>query len=229
MVMSSASRHSSELQARRIVLLGPPGAGKGTQAELLARELAVPHIAAGDLLRAEVQRESPLGQEAQGYMDRGELVPHELVVRIVGARLAEVGEQGFILDGFPRNLAQAEALEQLVQIERVIHLVLSREQVIERLSARLVCSGCGQNYQTASQPLAQEERCQHCGGELVRRSDDRPEVVAKRYDEQYNNQIEALLQFYLELGERRGLALLCTVSGEGPVEQVRRRLLAALG
>ncbi len=225
MVMSSASQHGSELKARRIVLLGPPGAGKGTQAELLAQELAVPHIAAGDLLRAEVQRGGPLGQEAQGYMDRGELVPHELVVRIVGARLAEVGRQGFILDGFPRDLAQAEALEQLVQVERVIHLVLSREEVIRRLSARLVCAGCGQNYQH----LLQEGRCQRCGGELVRRSDDRPEVVAKRYDEQYNNQIEALLHFYRELGERRGLALLRTVSGEGSVETVRRRLLEALG
>lgn len=224
MVMSSASQHGSELKARRIVLLGPPGAGKGTQAELLAQELAVPHIAAGDLLRAEVQRGGPLGQEAQGYMDRGELVPHELVVRIVGARLAEVGQQGFILDGFPRNLAQAEALEQLVQVERVIHLVLSREEVIQRLSARLVCAGCGQNYQH----LLQEGHCQRCGGELVRRSDDRPEVVAKRYDEQYNNQIEALLHFYRELGKRGGAALLRTVSGEGSVEQVRRRLLEAL-
>ena len=226
--MSSASQHGSELKARRIVLLGPPGAGKGTQAELLAQELAVPHIAAGDLLRAEVQRKSPLGQEAQGYMDRGELVPHELVVRIVGARLAEVGRQGFILDGFPRNLTQAEALEGLVKLDRVIHIDLSREQVIKRLSSRLVCAGCGQNYQ-ASSHLVQEGRCQRCGGELMRRPDDRPEVVAKRYDEQYNNHIEALLRFYQELGERQGRTLLRTVSGEGTVEQVRRRLLEALG
>lgn len=155
-------------------------------------------------------------------MDRGELVPLDLVVRMIRLRLAEVGQNGFALDGFPRNLAQAEALEQLVPLDRVIHIALSRDEVVRRLSARLLCERCGRNYNARSQPPDRAGSCDACGGKLVQRTDDRPDVVAKRYDTQYNSEIAGLLRFYEERG------LLRTVSGEGAVDEVYQRLWQAL-
>jgi adenylate kinase len=207
---------------RRIVLLGPPGSGKGTQGERLAQALGVPRIAAGDLLRDEIKRGTPLGMQAKSYMDRGDLVPLELVVRMIRARLTEVGQNGFVLDGFPRNLAQAEALEQSVQVDRIIHIALSREEVVRRLGSRWVCEQCGRNYNLLSQRPGRAGLCDACGGKLVQRSDDRPDVVAKRYDTQYNSEIAGLLRFYEERG------LLETVAGEGSVDEVYQRLWQVL-
>ncbi len=221
--MVGKPQHRVQSTIRRIVLLGPPGSGKGTQGERLAQALDVPRIAAGDLLRDEVKRQTSLGLEAQRYMDRGELVPLNLVVRIISARLSEVGQKGFVLDGFPRNVAQAEALERQVKVDRVIEIVLSREEVVRRLSARLICESCGRNYNKLTRPPERAGLCDICGGRLIQRSDDRPEVVARRYDTQYNSEIEGLRRFYEERD------LLRTVAGNGSIDEVYQRLLGALG
>ncbi|MGQ9477491.1 MAG: adenylate kinase [Candidatus Bipolaricaulia bacterium] len=213
------SRAASPKKARGIVLLGPPGAGKGTQAALLAKELELKHISTGEILREEVERGTELGRKAKAYMDRGELVPDELVIAMLRGRLDS--GSGFILDGFPRTLNQAEALERMVRLDRVLNIHLSEEEVVRRLSARRVCKSCGRNYNLISNPPKVEGRCDSCGGELFQRDDDKPEVIRRRY-RVYQEETAPLKDFYRERG------LLVEVEGDRPIEELFQEVLEVL-
>ena len=224
--MSASLSLSLHTRARGIILLGPPGAGKGTQAGLLADHLGLEHISTGEILREEVRRETELGRRAREYMDRGELVPDELIIAMLRERLEGHGDDsefGFILDGFPRTLAQAEALEGLdsVSIEKVLNIRLPEEEVIRRLSARRVCRGCGRNYNLLTSPPRSPGVCDSCGGELFQRDDDRPEVIRRRY-RVYEEETAPVKEFY----RRRGL--LQEVDGARPIEEVFQEALRLL-
>ncbi|MCS6936736.1 MAG: adenylate kinase [Candidatus Bipolaricaulota bacterium] len=204
---------------RKIVFLGPPGAGKGTQAVRLAQELGVPHIATGDLLRAEVQNQTELGMRAKSYMDRGELVPDELVVAMIRGRLEKAS--GFVLDGFPRNLSQAQLLNGVTRVERAVLFSLSREEIVKRLSARRLCPQCGQIYNLLARPPKHDEICDACHTRLMQRSDDRPEVIENRVDI-YTREIQPVLEFY------QNQSVLREVDARGSVEEVYRAVKAAV-
>ncbi|MFN4218204.1 MAG: adenylate kinase [Candidatus Bipolaricaulia bacterium] len=208
------------MTARRIVLLGPPGSGKGTQAVRLAAWLGVPHISTGDLLRSEVQHRTELGAQAQGFMDRGELVPDQLVAEMIRKRLQ--GTTGFVLDGFPRNLKQAQILESVTEVDRVLHFRLERAEIVRRLSARRVCPQCGQVYNLLSSPPQRNALCDVCGVELTQRSDDTPEVIERRIDVQYAREIGPMLDFYKKRNVLR------EIDAHGDIETVYRAARRAL-
>jgi adenylate kinase len=206
----------------RIVFLGPPGAGKGTQATLLSRELNVPHLSTGDLFRAAVAARTPLGLEADGHMRAGRLVPDDLVLRILQERLSQPdAAQGFLLDGFPRNLAQAETLDRISPVDVVVSFDLPDQVLIRRLSARWVCPKCQSVYNLESRPPRAQGRCDQDGSELVQRPDDRPEAVTTRL-KVYSSQTAPLLEYY----RRRGI--LRPVDANGSPEDVTRRIRSAL-
>ncbi len=189
----------------RIILLGPPGAGKGTQASRIAEAYAIPHISTGDILRANVREATPLGAEAKTYMEAGELVPDQVVMRMVGDRLREPdAAHGFLFDGFPRTVPQAEALEHLLMehetpLDAVLRLAVPDQDVIARLTGRRTCAQCGRIYHVEFDPPQQEGRCDECGGELRQREDDTEEVVRNRL-EVYRAQTEPLEHFYWQRG-----------------------------
>lgn len=184
-----------------IVLLGPPGAGKGTQAKVLAKKLAVPHISTGDLLRQNVANGTPLGAQAKDYMNKGLLVPDALVSQMLGERLKQDDiKPGFILDGYPRNLNQAKELDSLLpslglRIDTVIDLTVSETIIIQRLSGRLVCRKCGALYHRANMRPKKDGICDSCGGELYQRTDDKEETIKKRLAV-YRDEVAALLKYY---------------------------------
>jgi adenylate kinase len=186
------------MPSRRIVLLGPPGAGKGTQAKLISEKVGLPHLSTGDMLRDEVARGTVLGRKAQEYMNRGDLVPDALVIDIVRGRLT--AGTGVILDGFPRTTAQAQALEATTTVDLAINIALGRDEVVRRLSARRVCRACGKIYNLLFDAPQNPSVCSACGGELFQRDDDRAEVIEKRYDV-YTAATAPLVAFY----ERRGV------------------------
>ncbi|MCY4614469.1 MAG: adenylate kinase [Nitrospira sp.] len=211
----------------RLVFLGAPGVGKGTQAEMVAAQFAIPKISTGDLLRTGVAQKTPLGLEAQHYMTRGELVPDNVVIGLVAEKIGSPEcEKGFILDGFPRTILQADALsgilqEQEVVLDRVMYFVIPREEVVRRLSGRRSCSMCSAVYQIDYVPPKQEGRCDECGAALVQRSDDKRETVESRLMV-YEEQTSPLIAYYKEKNA------LAELDGTGSVEQVRERLLALL-
>jgi adenylate kinase len=211
----------------RVIFLGAPGAGKGTQARRLAAHSGVPQVATGDMLREAVTEGSPLGREARRFMDQGALVPDEVVIGLVDERLARPDAAGgYVLDGFPRTVAQAEALDALLQrrgqeLDRVVFFDVSRGELLRRLTGRRVCRRCGTAFHLVSAPPKVEGRCDQCGGELYQRDDDAEGTVARRLDV-YQTQTAPLLDYY----RRRGL--LARVAGEGPVDQVAASIQKAV-
>jgi len=209
----------------RIVLLGAPGSGKGTVGERLEAATGLPRISTGDLLRVAVRDGTPLGREAEGIMKAGGLVPDEVVIGIVRERIARPDcRPGYILDGFPRTAAQAEALRRLDggRPELAVDLDVSEETIVSRLSARRVCPACQAVYNLRSRPPAREGVCDVCGGTLVRRPDDAPEVVRERI-RVYRDQTAPLREFFKAGGSYRA------VDGEGTVDAVTGRVLNAIG
>lgn len=211
----------------RLVLVGPPGAGKGTQAEFIAAQLSIPKISTGDILRANVAGKTELGLEAKRYMDSGGLVPDELVINMVAARLAEPDAQdGFLLDGFPRTVPQANTLDKMLadmgtQLDLVLELVVEDDEVIRRLSGRRTCRGCGKTWHLEFDPTTVEGVCDRCGGELYQRDDDKAETVANRLRE-YADKTAPLVGFYSAQGKLAG------IDATGPVEDVTIRALDVL-
>lgn len=211
----------------RLVLLGPPGAGKGTQAQRLQEELGAPQIASGDLLRAAVRNKTPLGVEAKRYMDQGALVPDELVLKLIEERLRDPdAAKGFILDGFPRTLAQAEALREMLErnhqsIDVVLALVVPDAEIIKRISGRRTCKNCGAMYHTIFDPPRNVGLCNKCNGELYQRDDDAEDTVKMRL-EVYDTQTRPLLSYYQDRG------LLKRIEGVGSLDDVHRRMKAAI-
>lgn len=209
-----------------IILLGPPGAGKGTQARRLAEKLRVPQIAAGDLLRAAREKRTPLGLKAEGYMTAGKLVPDDLVIEMVRERLgADDCRTGFILDGFPRTTAQAEALDRLLsagglKVDRVVHVAVEPEELVRRLSGRRQCRKCGENYHLTFHPSKDGGCCDRCGGVLFQRDDDREEVIRKRL-EVYQRETSPLVAYYRKL--------LREVNGTGPIDEIFQAIVRAVG
>jgi adenylate kinase len=210
----------------RIVLVGPPGAGKGTQAQFIASHLSVPKISTGDIFRANVSRGTPLGQKAREYMDRGDLVPDEITIAMVRDRLAEDdAQEGFLLDGFPRNVAQAQTLEKILaewdaKLNIVLELVVDEDEVVRRLSGRRTCSRCGRIWHVLFDDK-RDDVCDDCGGRLFQRDDDKEDVVRHRL-EVYQEQTAPLVSFYADEG------ILVGIDATGPVEEVTERALAAL-
>ena len=186
----------------RLILLGAPGAGKGTQAEILCDKLGIPTISTGNILRAAVKEGTPMGLKAKAFMDAGALVPDEVIVGIVKERLTQPDcANGFILDGMPRTIAQGEALEQMgVEIDKVINLVVSDEEITKRMSGRRVCGSCGASYHIVNKRPAVEGKCDRCGGELTIRKDDEPATVLDRL-KAYHVQTEPLVEFYRQRGK----------------------------
>ena len=207
-----------------LILLGAPGAGKGTQAERLSKELQIPTISTGNILRAAIKNGTPTGLKAKSFMDAGKLVPDEVIIGIITERLAEEDcKNGYILDGVPRTIAQAEALEQAgIQFDAVVSIEISDEAIMQRMSGRRVCEDCGASYHLVAVPPKQEGVCDNCGGKLVQRKDDAPETVKARL-EVYHKETEPLKDFY----ESRGV--LKPVENASSVEATTRAILRVLG
>lgn len=210
-----------------IIFMGPPGAGKGTQAEMIVSEFNIPHISTGDAFRLAMKEGTPLGIKAKEYVDQGLLVPDEITNGIVKERLMQEDcKQGFLLDGFPRTIPQAKALDEMLaelgrQIDHVINLNVDRDLLLARLTGRRVCTSCGSSFHVIFNPPQQEGVCDKCSGELIQRSDDTEEKVGTRLDE-YLNKTAPLLGYYKDKG------LLREVNGEQPIEEVTTEIESLL-
>jgi len=206
----------------RIVMLGPPGSGKGTQAAKLSSHFAIPHIATGDMLRRAVAARTELGRKAEEYMRRGDLVPDDLVIAMTLERLGEEDcRNGFILDGFPRTVPQAKALEEKVNLDAVVNIAVDRDEIVKRFAGRRVCTDCEAVYHIVSNPPKVDGVCDVCGGKLVQREDDREEVVRERF-RTYEEKTKPLVEYYRER------SLLVTVDGAGGIEETFSLILNAL-
>ncbi|MGB9735244.1 MAG: adenylate kinase [bacterium] len=211
----------------RLLLIGPPGAGKGTQATIISKKYGIPQIATGDMLREEVKKKSELGVKAKAYMDKGELVPDSLVISMLEKRLKEKdASKGFILDGFPRTVAQADALaEKFKELNiddfAVIELKVDEESVIKRLSARRVCNNCGKIYNLITEPPKNDNVCDECNGSLYQRDDDKESTIRERF-RVYNSKTAPLIDYYAKRG------MLKTVSADGSIEDINKSIVSII-
>ncbi len=208
----------------KLILLGAPGAGKGTQAEIISAKLGIPTISTGNILREAVRNETEVGLRAKSYMDQGQLVPDEVIIGIVRERVArEDCRGGFILDGMPRTIPQAEALEETgISFDHVVSIEIADEVIEKRMTGRRVCAACGASYHIAAHPPKAEGVCDSCGGALVVRKDDAPETVKNRL-RVFHEETEALKGFYQKLGK------LELVDGDRPIPEITRAILSAVG
>lgn len=212
----------------KIILLGPPGAGKGTQAKLISNEYSIPHISTGDIFRKNISEQTPLGVKAKSYMDKGQLVPDELTIEIVVDRLQNDDcKNGFLLDGFPRTVLQAEALDSFLkdhgtEIDKALLIEVPQEFILERMTGRRVCKDCGASYHIRFNPPKVDGVCDLCSGELVQRKDDSEETVKERL-EVYSNQTAPLVKYYATQGN------LCKVDGTLEIEEVFQNICDILG
>ena len=208
----------------KLILLGAPGAGKGTQAEILCKELNIPTISTGNILRAAVKNGTPTGLKAKAFMDAGQLVPDDVIIGVITERLAEDDcRNGYILDGVPRTIAQAEALEAAgINFDAVVSIEIPDEAIMERMGGRRVCESCGASYHVVAVPPKQEGVCDKCGGKLVQRKDDEPETVKARL-EVYHKETEPLKDFYLKRG------VLKPVENQPTVAETSQAILRVLG
>jgi len=212
----------------RIIILGPPGAGKGTQAKLLSNHYGIPHISTGDIIREEIKHRTDLGIRIRDYVERGDLVPDREVIEIVRRRiLLENCSRGFILDGFPRTVIQAKALDQILdsiglKIDAVVNLVVNEEELIRRLSGRRICKNCGATYHLIFNPPKKNLKCNICCGELYQRNDDMEEAIRRRV-KIYNNETKPLIKYYEEK------KLVININGTGDINSVFSEILRKLG
>ncbi len=212
----------------RTILLGPPGAGKGTQAAKIVEKYDIPHISTGDIFRDNIKRQTELGKKAQEYMNKGELVPDDLVIEIATDRLlADDCEKGFLLDGFPRTVYQAEKLDEFLaahgqKLDKVLNIDVKDEELLTRLTGRRVCKQCGASYHIVNVPPKKEGVCDVCGGELFQRADDTVETVSNRIAV-YKEQTMPLVDYYTAAGN------IATVDGAGSLDEVFAEITAALG
>lgn len=212
----------------KLLIMGPPGAGKGTQAEVLVKELNITHISTGDMFRAAIKEGTEMGKKAKEYMDAGKLVPDEVVVGMVKDRLSQPDcKEGFLLDGFPRTIAQAEALDETlksvdIQLDGVINVEVPREKLMARLTGRRVCKGCGASYHVIFNPPKVEGKCNSCEGDLYQRDDDNEATVSNRLDV-YENQTQPLIEYYKAQG------ILKNINGDQDINLVLKEILSSLG
>ncbi|MDI3477092.1 MAG: adenylate kinase [Thermoanaerobacterium sp.] len=212
----------------RIILLGPPGAGKGTQAESITRDYKIPHISTGDIFRYNIKNNTELGKLAKQYIDKGMLVPDDVTNKIVEDRLSKDDcKDGFLLDGYPRNVVQAESLGKYLgnknlKIDHVLNIIVDRDELVKRLSGRRVCPSCGATYHIVTKPPKVEGICDNCGEKLIQRTDDNIESVLKRL-EVYEDETKPLVEYYGKLN------LIRNIDGNKPVNEVYKEIQALIG
>lgn len=211
----------------KLLIMGPPGAGKGTQAEVMVKELGLTHISTGDMFRAAIKAGTEMGKKAKEYMDAGKLVPDEVVVGMVKERLSQSDCESFLLDGFPRTLAQAEALDATlkdmgIKLDGVVNIDVPREKLMDRLTGRRVCRGCGASYRVIFNPPKEADKCNSCGGDLYQRDDDNEATVSNRLDV-YEAQTQPLIDYYKNQG------LLLNINGDQDINLVLQDILKSLG
>lgn len=206
----------------KIILLGPPGAGKGTQAVSIATKVGVAPISSGDLFRKHQREGTELGRMAKSYMERGDYVPDDVTIRMIMEWInAPEQANGFVLDGFPRTVGQAQALDRELEVDKVLYIKVSEAELIRRLAGRIICRQCQKPFRREDVPERDLEKCKECGGELYQRDDDKPEVVQKRL-QVYSEETEPVIEYYRQAGR------LHEIDGEGSVVEVERALLATV-
>ncbi len=212
----------------RLIIFGPPGVGKGTQAQILSQKLNIPHISTGDMLREAVKNQTELGLKAKSFMDKGELVPDDVMIGIIKEVLAsEKCKNGFILDGFPRTIAQAEALDEIfkelnIKLDYVISLEVNDDEIIKRLTNRRVCKNCGAVFNLLIDKIPEDNKCPRCGGELYQRSDDNPDVIKNRL-KVYRESTQILLEYYAKKG------ILKAINGVGEISEITEKICKSVG
>lgn len=223
----SSNRFKMEMMPVKIILLGPPGAGKGTQAKSISNRYSIPHISTGDIFRRNISENTPLGIEAKKYMDNGHLVPDEVTINMVKDRLqADDCKKGYLLDGFPRTVSQAEALQEFLNqrneaLDTALLIEVARDYILERMTGRRVCPSCGASYHVKFNPPV-NGKCELCGSDVVQRKDDTAETVKERLDV-YENETQPLIDFY------KNINLLSTVNGTKAINEVFESICDILG